>query len=309
MSKLKNGIFLSLLIVLGFCSSCQEQRSNNKLLLNEVLLNNESNLQDDYGRNSAWVEIFNRSFGSTDIAAHRIRVKSDGDTITYIIPKGDVQTVIKPRQHTLFWADGEPRRGTFHTNFTMNPDVQNWIGLYDSGGKLLDEIVIPAGTLQADQSFARITDGEENWQVKDGGVDRYVTPNTNNLTMDANTKVENFEEQDRSGVGMAISAMIVVFSGLLCLFIIFKIIGKIAVSMSKRNAMRAKGITDFKEASEKKLGEAPGEVFAAISMAMHEMQNDVHDMEDTVLTIAPVKRNYSPWSSKIYTLRETTPKK
>ena len=127
--------------------------------------------------------------------------------------------------------------------------------------------------------------------------------------MDANTKVENFEEQDRSGVGMAISAMIVVFSGLLCLFIIFKIIGKIAVSMSKRNAMRAKGITDFKEASEKKLGEAPGEVFAAISMAMHEMQNDVHDMEDTVLTIAPVKRKYSPWSSKIYTLRETPHKK
>ena len=155
------------------------------------------------------------------------------------MPECDVQNVIKPRQHTLFWADGEPRRGTFHTNFTMNPDVQNWIGLYDSGGKLLDEIVIPAGTLQADQSFARITDGEENWQVKDGGVDRYVTPNTNNLTMDANTKVENFEEQDRSGVGMAISAMIVVFSGLLCLFIIFKIIGKIAVSMSERNAMRA----------------------------------------------------------------------
>jgi hypothetical protein len=62
------------------------------------------------------------------------------------------------------------------------------------------------------------------------------------------------------------------------------------------------------EAKEKKLGEAPGEVIAAISMAMHEMQNDVHDVEDTVLTITRVKRTYSPWSSKIYTLREL-PKK
>ena len=38
---------------------------------------------------------------------------------------------------------------------------------------------------------------------------------------------------------------------------------------------------------------------------MHEMQSDVHDVEETVLTITRVKRSYSPWSSKIYTLRET----
>ena len=64
-----------------------------------------------------------------------------------------------------------------------------------------------------------------------------------------------------------------------------------------------------KEAKEKQLGEVPGEVFAAISMAMHEMQSDVHDVEDTVLTITRVKRSYSPWSSKIYTLRETPHRK
>ena len=61
--------------------------------------------------------------------------------------------------------------------------------------------------------------------------------------------------------------------------------------------------------SVKKLGEAPGEIFAAIAMAMYEMQSDVHDVEDTVLTITRVKRSYSPWSSKIYTLRETPLKK
>ena len=49
MNKTKIGIFLSLMLVLGFCSSCKEQKSNNKLLLNEVLVNNESNYQDDYG--------------------------------------------------------------------------------------------------------------------------------------------------------------------------------------------------------------------------------------------------------------------
>ena len=306
MNKTKFGIFSSLLLLLMFCSSCQEQRSNNKLLINEVLLENESNMQDDYGVNSAWIEIFNKSFGSADLSAHLIRVSSQpGDTVTYFIPKGDVLTSIKPRQHALFWADGEPRRGTFHTNFILNPETSNWIGLFDAGRKLLDQVTIPAGILNVDQSYARISDAADEWEIKDGSESKYVTPNTNNLTIDSNAKMENFEEKDKAGVGMAISAMCVVFVGLLLLFIIFKLIGKAAVSLSKRNAMRAKGITDMQEAKEKKLGEAPGEVFAAIAMAMHEMQNDVHDMEDTVLTINRVKRTYSPWSSKIYTLRET----
>lgn len=46
-------------------------------------------------------------------------------------------------------------------------------------------------------------------------------------------------------------------------------------------------------------------MIAAISMALHEAQGADHDVEETILTISRVKRSYSPWSSKIYTLRET----
>ena len=310
MNKTKIGIFFTLLLMLGVCSSCGEKKSNNKLVLNEVLIENESNFQDDYGVHSAWIEIFNRSYGSADLAGCYLKCSSQpGDTASYFIPKGDVLTLIKPRQHSLFWADGEARRGTFHTNFTLNPETQNWIGLYDSGRNLLDQITIPAGALQANQSYARISDAAEKWEVKDGSAEKYVTPSTNNKTIDSNAKMEKFEEHDSDGIGMSISAMSVVFCGLILLYISFKIIGRVSVNLSKRNAMKAKGITDKQEAKEKKLGEAPGEIFAAIAMAMHEMQSDVHDVEDTVLTITRVKRSYSPWSSKIYTLRETPQKK
>lgn len=309
MNKTKIGIFLSLLLMVGLCS-CGEQKTKTKLVLNEVLIENESNFQDDYGLHSAWIEIFNKSFGSADLAGCLLKVSSQpGDTVTYFIPKGDILTLVKPRQHALFWADGEPNRGTFHTSFTLNSETANWIGLFDSGKKLMDQVVVPAGTLQPNQSYARISDAADEWEVKGGSTDKYVTPSTNNKTLDSHAKVEKFEEHDGNGIGMAISAMSVVFSGLLLLFISFKIVGKISVNLSKRNAMKVKGITDKKEAKEKKLGEAPGEVFAAIAMAMHEMQNDVHDVEETVLTITRVKRSYSPWSSKIYTLRETPHKK
>ena len=310
MNKTKIGIFFTLLLVLGVCSSCGEKRSNNKLLLNEVLITNEGNYQDDYGLHSAWIEIFNRSYGSADLAACLLRASSQpGDTTTYFIPKGDVLTLVKPRQHSLFWADGEPRRGTFHTNFTLDPEKENWIGLFDSGRNLIDQVTIPAGVLKTNQSYGRVSDAASQWEVKDGSAEKYVTPSTNNKTIDSNAKMEKFEEHDSDGIGMSISAMSVVFCGLILLFIAFKIVGKASVSLSKRNAMKAKGITDKQEAKEKKLGEAPGEIFAAIAMAMHEMQSDVHDVEDTVLTITRVKRSYSPWSSKIYTLRETPLKK
>ena len=309
MNKTKIGIFLSLLLMVGLCS-CGEQKSNTKLVLNEVLIENESSFQDDYGIHSAWIEIFNKSFGSADLAGCLLKVSSQpGDTATYFIPKGDILTLVKPRQHALFWADGEPNRGTFHTNFTLNSNSDNWIGLFDSGKKLLDQIVVPANTLQPNQSYARISDASEQWEVKGGSIDKYVTPSTNNKTINSHAKMEKFELHDNNGIGMAISAMSVVFCGLLLLFILFKIVGKISVNLSRRNAMKVKGITDKKEAKEKKLGEAPSEVFAAIAMAMHEMQSDVHDVEETVLTITRVKRSYSPWSSKIYTLRETPHKK
>ena len=305
MKKFHTGIFFSLLLTLGLFSSCK-QDSESKLLLNEVLVDNKTNFQDDYGVHSAWIEIFNKSYGTADLAGCYLKHSSQaGDTAVYFIPKGDVQTKVAPRQHALFWADNKPNRGTFHTNFLLEADKENWIGLYDSGRKLLDQITIPAGLRKADYSYARVDDAAAEWEVKDESPEKYVTPSTNNKTLDKNVKMEKFQLHDSVGIGMSVTAMLVVFVGLILLYISFKFIGKASVRLRTTRAMKAKGITDREVAKEKMLGHAPGEVYAAIAMALHEMQSDVHDVEETVLTITRVKRSYSPWSSKIYTLRET----
>ena len=308
MNKRRIGILLSLAMMLGL-ASCGEKEVNSKLVLNEVLIENTDNFQDDYGLQSAWIEVFNKSYTSADLAGYQLKMSNQaGDTATYFIPKGDVLTMVKPRQHALFWADGQPNRGTFHTNFVMDGTTATWVGLYDSGKKLVDQVTIPANTLQANQSYARVSDASAEWEVKGATDDKYVTPSTNNKTLSGNAKMEKFQSHDSAGVGMSITAMSVVFFGLILLYICFRGIGKLAIMLRRRNAMEAKDIKCEEEAKEKKLGEAPGEVIAAISLAMQEMQNDVHDVEDTVLTITRVKRTYSPWSSKIYTLREL-PKK
>lgn len=290
MIKKRFGVLLLFVLLVSYGAQAQRAAS---MRINEVLVINDDNFVDDYGKRHPWIELFNTSAGTVNIAGCFL-TDDKNNPKKYPIPKGDVLTQIPPRQHTLFWADGEPSRGTFHVNFTLDPSKENYIGLYDADGKtLIDEITIPAAQ-KSDISYGRIIDGGEEW-----GILPKVTPSTNNLTLDSNEKIENFKTNDSLGIGMTITAMAVVFLGLLLLFLIFKQVGKAAIAASKRNAQKA-GAPVSASAPD----EVSGEVFAAISAALYEMSDDNHDVENTVLTIRKVARTYSPWSSKIYSLRD-----
>lgn len=47
-----------------------------------------------------------------------------------------------------------------------------------------------------------------------------------------------------------------------------------------------------------------GEELAAIAMALYQYSEDLHDIENTIITINRQATFYSPWSSKIYGLRQ-----
>ena len=302
MNKIHLGILFSLISLLSL-SSCGEKKENtSKILINEVLTLNKNNFQDDYGIHSGWIEIFNNSYGSVDIAGYIFRVsKTPGDTVMYIIPKGDIHTNIKPRQHALFWADGQPSRGTFHASCTLDSASANWIGLYDSGNKLIDQVTVPV--LKADQSYARVSDAAKDWETKgDNDPARYVTPSTNNQTIEKNIKQEKFSLHDASGIGMAITAMSVVFTGLLILYISFRTLGGSIVRSKKKKPAAVNSSNKPKPGSK---GQSE-EICAAIAMALHEELGDVHDIESNVLTNTQTS---SPWNMKHLLLRETSERK
>lgn len=75
MNKIKIGISLSLLPLIEL-TSCGEQKSSNKLVLNETLTDNRSNFQDSYGLHNAWIEVFSRSFGSTGLVTCLLKASS-----------------------------------------------------------------------------------------------------------------------------------------------------------------------------------------------------------------------------------------
>lgn len=290
MIRNKTGIFL--LFILLFTAGAHAQRVAH-MRINEVLIINNDNFVDDYGKRSGWVELFNTSAGTVNIGGCFL-TDDPNNPRKYPIPKGDVLTIIPPGQHVLFWADGKASRGTFHVNFEFDPSKENYIALYDADGRtLVDEISIPAGQ-NPDISYGRKIDGKEEWaQIEK------VTPSTNNLTLDSNEKIENFQHNDSLGIGMTVTAMAVVFLGLILLYVVFKFVGKSAVNMSMKRAKKsgAENIVPKREMEE-------GAVFAAIATALYEVTEDIHDVENTVITIQKVARRYSPWSSKIYGLRE-----
>ena len=292
----KTGIFLAILMLIGgFYANGQ---STSSIRLNEVLVINVDNFVDEYGSRSGWIELYNNSPGTVDIRGCYIS-NDPSDPQKYMIPKGDVKTKIPPRQHVLFWADNRPFHGTFHLNFVLDPQKENRLFFFDSDGKtLIDQVTIPTGQ-QPDVSYGLTLDGVGTWEALSK-----VTPDTNNKTLDSNEKIENFQRNDSFGVGMTLTAMTVVFLGLLLLYLIFKQVGRSAIKMSRRRAEKVSGGRSVTHNTNE-----PGAVFAAIATALYEVAEDAHDFENTVLTIHRVTRNYSPWSSKIYGLRSLPDKK
>lgn len=97
---------------------------------------------------------------------------------------------------------------------------------------------------------------------------------------------------------IAISGYLIVFTALVLLFWFFSLTPRL---LAARRTMRRRG----------KGAQAPGvpadglsgEETAAIAMALHLYLDELHDQESGVLTIKRISKTYSPWSSKIYAVR------
>ena len=310
---MKKSLLLLLVGVMGCLSAAAQSRGG--LRINEVMVNNTGSIVDDYGDYGAWIELFNSTYAPLEISSvyltteRPVQGKSIDKSKMYAVPLGDVNTRIPKRQHIIFWADGMPTRGTFHTNFTLRDGEENYIAIYDADCKtLIDEIIIPAD-LAPGQSYARKADGEgsinnpDDWEIRDGSESKYITPSSNNVIKDTNKKVDTFHERDKSGLALTIMAMCIVFTALLVLCLCFMLISKIGARIIRANKMKSQGLAPREVAREDRPDHDSGEEIAAIVMALHE-HLDAHDTEQTILTISKVKKAYSPWSSKIYSMRE-----
>jgi len=103
-----------------------------------------------------------------------------------------------------------------------------------------------------------------------------------------------------NGILITVIGYVVVFTALLVLYLAIAQVSKILISRTRKK-LEASGLAGQMQ---KENLDISGEVNAAISMALHLYFEEAHDFENTILTKKKVQRPYSPWSSKIYGIRQ-----
>lgn len=101
-------------------------------------------------------------------------------------------------------------------------------------------------------------------------------------------------------VNVVVVGYLVVFVALAILYMFFKAVPKVLDAMAKAR-LRRQGKTVVEESDTLDMR---GPEAAAIAMALHLYLSDQHDEESNIITIKKISRRYSPWSSKLYGMRE-----
>ncbi len=273
-----------------------------KLCINEVLIVNQNQNVDEYGMRSPWIELYNSSEEAIDAGGYFLT--NDPENLTkYQIPAGDVLTKIQPKQHLVFYADSMPLRGLLHLSFTLSDKGYNIIYLVANDGVSIVDSV-PCTSITKDVSWARETDGGNKWDLAST-----VTPNEVNNVSAGSAKSESPKDESGKGTVMSDEAMtvvLIVFGLIVVFFVVFGRGPKKAKTENKPEESPVEPAAKPVNTGDKAISD---EVYAAISLAIYQLQNNAHDQENTVLTIDKAAHMYSPWSSKIHGLRQIPVKK
>jgi Na+-transporting methylmalonyl-CoA/oxaloacetate decarboxylase gamma subunit len=297
MRKQRIGLIILCTITLLFSDRYLSAQGDRMIRINEFLVFNDSNYVDDFGCHTAWIELFNPAYNPVNIAKMYI-TDDPANTTKYRIPDAGNTTVLNPRSYVVFFADNKPTRGVFHLNFTLSET--GYIGIYDSDGKtMMDEIHYPKQT--TDLTYGRKTDGGVEWVFLEKS-----TPNSSNVTVISETSAEMFGRLDPWGVGLTVISMSVVFGSLILLYYMYSFVGYLN---QKKLKIPVKNANTHKKQDQPNSVVLSGEVNVAIAMALSQYVAQTHDFENTTITIKKISRPYSPWSSKIYGLRNNLGRK
>ena len=312
---MRKRILTILALLLSF--TCLRAQNVIDLIIAEALaVPDSTGIVDDYGRQGGWIEIFNTSQGTVNIAGCFL-TDDRSDLKKSIIPKGDLKTKIGPRQTLVFYASGNGGKdGTFYTNFQVRPGSTVYL-VSNDGRTVIDSLAIPAN-VPVGMSMKKQAFDLRQKKFEPLPDPEIPSPGIYNGDLNAASKAEAMKEKDPHGGILSLVAVSVVFSALAILWFLFWLF--FDRPAKKAAAAKNQPPKPKKEKKAKKAALAaakPGEVsdeiaavialamdmdqggddYAAIAMAMHLYFSDaVHDAESFVLTMRP--KEGSAWNDK-----------
>lgn len=162
--------------------------------------------------------------------------------------------------------------------------------------------IITVGAIDAEEAPDGVASGDIIADPTPSEEVNYIQESKIAKKMTQAEKAHNAAVNDSWGGAITIIAMCIVITALAVLSLLFLGFGKISQALLMRNKRATKGGTAAADDEEHHDIDS-GEVIAAIAMALSEHFAEGHDLEETILTIRKLQKAYSPWSSKIYNLR------
>ena len=115
-------------------------------------------------------------------------------------------------------------------------------------------------------------------------------------------QAEKIKQSDPVGIGLTAVAVAVVFLALVCISLILQGSGKLMRGVNdkrKEDKPKERAIKPVSDGSS-----SEDELIAAIAAAIHLYNEELHDEEDTVITIQKVEREWTPWNAKYYNMNQ-----
>ena len=115
-------------------------------------------------------------------------------------------------------------------------------------------------------------------------------------------QAEKIKESDPVGIGLTAVAVSVVFLALVCIALLISGSGKLISKAEEKNKEKGKKERAIKPVSDGSSHDE--EIYAAIGAAIYLYNEELHDEEDTVITIQKVEREWTPWNAKYYNMNQ-----
>lgn len=125
------------------------------LYINEFMASNDNTIADEHGDYDDWIEVYNAEDETVWLGDKYLTDNLSAPT-KWQMP----DAYIEAGEFLLFWADGEPDQGPFHTSFKLSKDGED-IGIFNQTQSAIDEYVF--GPQNTDISEGRLPNGGPEW--------------------------------------------------------------------------------------------------------------------------------------------------
>jgi gliding motility-associated-like protein len=152
-----NRIIIFLFAIATFSSA------NAQVVINEFSCSNLNTVQDAFGENEDWVELYNSGATAVNLTGYFL-TDDPSDLQKYEIP---MVTPINPGARKMIFCSNRKlvQANEIHTSFKLRQSNGEWFILSDAGGTIIDSVHLGSRRTQINHSHGRTTDAALTWST------------------------------------------------------------------------------------------------------------------------------------------------